>query len=224
MVFDVVGDVGVFHLHRLCCHEISLHLSVKSVAHQFEHDVGVAVDAWALALLGQLLEDFIYVGHVEVTAKAEVLRLPVVTAQEWVHILDATLSGGTVAQVSHVKLTCERQFLFGKLCISKLLGSQVLEVGIRLAEDFGHGILALCTLTEHILMTRLTAQFDTSHTSTFLATVVLLLHHQIEFVECVHPSTILLLVILQWLEQSDHCYTTLMFQWFHLSIILILFS
>ena len=222
MVFDVVGDVGVLHLHRLCCHEVSLHLSVKSVAHQFEHDVGVAVDAWALALLGQLLEDFIYVGHVEVAAKAEVLRLPVVAAQEWVHILDATLSGGTVAQVSHVEFACERQFLFGKLSISKLLGSQVLEVGIRLAEYLRHGVLTLCTLTKHILMTRLSAQFDTSHTSTLLSTVVLFLHHQIEFVECVHPGAVLLLVILQWLEQSDHCYATFMFQWFHLSIILYL--
>ena len=224
MVLDVVGDVGVLHLHRLCSHEVALHLSVKSVAHQFKHDVGVAVDAWTLALLGQFLEDFIYVGHVEVTAKAEVLRLPVVAAQEWVHILDATLSGGTVAQVSHVEFACERQFLLGKLCISKLLGSQVLEIGICLAEDFGHGVLTLRTLTKHILMSWLSTQFDTSHTSTLLSTVVLLLHHQIEFVECVHPSTILLLVILQWLEQSDHCYTTLMFQWFHLSIILILFS
>ena len=215
MVFDVVGDVGVLHLHRLCSHEVALHLSVKSVAHQFEHDVGVAVDAWTLALLGQFLEDFIYVGHIEVTAKAEVLRLPVVAAQEWVHILDTTLSGGTVAQVSHVEFACERQFFLGKLSISKLLGSQVLEVGVCLAEDFGHGILALRTLTKHILMSRLSAQFDTSHTSTLLSTVVLLLHHQIEFVECVHPSTVLLLVILQWLEQSDHCHATLMFQWFH---------
>ena len=222
MVFYVIGDVGVLHLHRLCCHEVALHLSVQTVAHQFKHDVGVAVYAWTLTLLGQFLEDFIYVGHVEVTAKTEILRLPVVAAQEWVHILNATLSCGTVAQVSHVEFACERQFLFGKLSIGKLLGSQVLEVGIRLTEDFGYSVLALCTLTEHILMTRLSAQFDTSHTSTLLSTVVLLLHHQIEFVECVHPGAVLLLVILQWLEQSDHCYATFMFQWFHLSIILYL--
>ena len=222
MVFDVVGDVGVLHLHRLCSHEVALHLSVKSVAHQFKHDVGVAVDAWTLALLSQFLEDFIYVGHVEVAAKTEVLRLPVVAAQEWVHILDATLSGGAVAQMSHVEFACERQFFLGKLSISKLLGSQVLEVGVCLAEDFGHGILALRTLTKHILMSRLSAQFDTSHTSTLLSTVVLLLHHQIELVECVHPGAVLLLVILQWLEQSDHCYATFMFQWFHLTIILYL--
>ena len=215
MIFDVVGNVGVLHLHRLCCHEVALHLSVQTVPHQFEHDVGVAVDTWALTLPGQFLEDFIYVCHIEVAAKTEVLRLPVVAAQEWVHILDATLSGGTVAQVSHVEFASERQFLLGKLSISKLLGSQVLEVGVCLAEDFGHGVLALRTLTKHILMSWLSAQFDTSHTSTLLSTVVLLLHHQIEFVECVHPSTVLLLVILQWLEQSDHCHATLMFQWFH---------
>ena len=222
MVLDVVGDVGVLHLHRLCSHEVALHLSVQAVAHQFKHDVGVTVDAWALTLLGQLLEDFIYVGHVEVAAKTEVLRLPVVAAQEWVHILDATLSGGAVAQVSHVEFACERQFLLGKLSVGKLLGSQVLEVGIRLTENLGHGVLALRTLTKHILMSRLSAQFDTSHTSTLLSTVVLLLHHQIELVKCVHPGAVLLLVILQWLEQSDHCYATFMFQWFHLTIILYL--
>ena len=215
VVLNVVGDVDVLHLHRLCCHEVALHLSVQTVAHQFEHDVGVAVDAWTLSLLGQLLEDFIHVGHVKVAAKAEVLRLPVIAAQEWVHILDTTLSGGTVTQVSHVEFACERQFLLGKLSISKLLGSQVLEIGVCLAEDFGHGVLALRTLTKHILMSWLSALFDTSHTSTLLSTVVLLLHHQIELVECVHPGAVLLLVILQWLEQSDHCHATLMFQWFH---------
>ena len=70
-------------------------------------------------------------------------------------------------------------------------------------------------------MSRFTAEFDTGHTSSLLSTVVLFLHHQIEFVERVHPRTVLLLVILQWFEQSDHCHATFMLQWFHLSIILI---
>ena len=223
VVFDIVGDVEVFHLHRLGSHKVALHLSVEAVSHQLQHDVSIAVDARTLTFLGQLVENLIDIGHIEVAAKTEVLRLPVVAAQEWVNILDATLSGGTVSQVTHVKFASERQFLLGKLGVGKLLRSQVLEVGIRLAEDFGHGVLALGTLTEHILMSWLTAEFHTSHTSTLLSTVVLLLHHQIEFVECVHPSAVLLLVILQWLQQSDHCHATFMLQWFHLSIILILF-
>ncbi len=139
------------------------------------------------------------------------------------NILDATLTRGTIAQMPHVEFASERQFLLGKLSVGELLRRQVLEVGVRLAEDFGHGVLALGTLTEHVLMSRLTAEFHTSHTSTLLSTVVLFLHHQIELVECVHPSTVLLLVILQWLEQSNHCHATFMLQWFHLSIILILF-
>ena len=37
-------------------------------------------------------------------------------------------------------------FFLGKLSISKLLGSQVLEVGVCLAEDFGHGVKISCDL------------------------------------------------------------------------------
>ena len=64
-------------------------------------------------------------------------------------------------------------------------------------------------------MTRLTAQFDTSHTSTLLTTVVLLLHHQIEFVQSVAAGAVLLLIIAQGLEQTDHRHTTFMLELLH---------
>ena len=195
MVLDVVGDVGVLHLHRLSSHEVALHLSVQAVTHQFEHDVSVAVDTWTLTLLGQFLEDFIYVGHVEVSTEAEVLRLPIVTAKERMNILNATLASSTVAQMSHIEFAGKRKFFLSELGISQLLWSQILEVGIRFTKNLGNGILTFSTLTEHILMSRFATKLDTSHTSTFLATVVLLLHHQIELVEGIHPSAILLLVI-----------------------------
>ena len=52
-------------------------------------------------------------------------------------------------------------------------------------------------------MTRLTAQFDTSHTSTLLATVVLLLHQDLHLIESVKRSAVLLQVEIQRLEQPD---------------------
>ena len=195
MVFYIVGDVGILHLHRLGSNEVALHLTIQTMAHEFEHDVGIAVDAWALALTCKLLEYLIHIGHVEVATKTEVLSLPVVAAQERVHILYAALSRGAIAQVAHIELASKGELFLGILSVGKLLGCQVLEVGISLAENLCNGILALCPFTEHVFMSGLSTQFDTGHTCSFLATVVLLLHHQIELVECVHPCAVLLLVI-----------------------------
>ena len=200
MILDIVGNVGIFHLHRLCSHKVALHFSIQTVSHQFKHNVGIAIDTWTLPLLGQLLENLIHISHVEVSTEAEVLRLPIVTAKERMNILNTTLASSTVAQMSHIEFTGKRKFFLSELGISQLLWSQILEVGICITKNLGNSILTFSTLTEHILMSRFATKLDTSHTSTFLATVVLLLHHQIEFVEGIHPSAILLLVIFQRFE------------------------
>ena len=77
-------------------------------------------------------------------------------------------------------------------------------------EDIGHGVLALRPLAEHILITRLRLELHGRHAGALLATVVLLLHHQIELVEAVHPCTILLLVVLQRFQQANHGHATIL--------------
>ena len=86
MILYVAGDVGIDELHSLSSSEIAFHFAVETVSHEFKHDVGIAVDAWALALASKLFEDLVDVGHVEITTQTEVLCLPVVAPQEWVDI------------------------------------------------------------------------------------------------------------------------------------------
>ena len=78
VVFDVARDVGVRQSFGLCLGEVTFHFPVEPMAHEFEHDVRVAVDARALPLQSELLEDFIDVGHVEVPAETKVLGAPIV--------------------------------------------------------------------------------------------------------------------------------------------------
>ena len=78
------------------------------------------------------------------------------------------------------------------------------------------GIFAFSLLTKHILLASRCIEIHTGHTSPLLTAIVLLLHHQIEFVQPIAPSAVLLFVITQRLQQADHRHTTFMLQLFHL--------
>ena len=77
-------------------------------------------------------------------------------------------------------------------------------------KDLRDGILALGFLTEHILRARFLVQTYRCDTSTLLTAIVLLLHHQVEFIETISPRAILLMVVVQWLQQAYHRDTTFM--------------
>ena len=94
MVFNIACYRRVLESLLLGFHEVALHLAIQTVPHQLEGDVGITVDARALALVGNLLEDLVDVGHVEVSAEAEVLGPPIVSAQKRMYIRKATLAGG----------------------------------------------------------------------------------------------------------------------------------
>jgi len=70
MLIDVFGNVLALQAKLLRLHKVALHLSVKAVSHQFQHDIAVAVDTRTLSLLGQMLKHLVYVGHVIVAAEA----------------------------------------------------------------------------------------------------------------------------------------------------------
>ena len=86
---------------------------------------------------------------------------------------------------------------------------------IDMLEHLCDGILALSTLTEHILLASWGIEVDTRHTSALLPTVVLLLHHQVELVQAIAPGAVFLFVIRQGLQQANHRHTTFMLQLFH---------
>ena len=210
MVVDVVGDVCPMESFGLRFLENAFHLSVETVSHPFKHDVTVAEDSRTLSLCCNLVEHLVDVRHVEVSTKAEVFCFPVVSSQKGMYIFQPALAGCGVSEVPHVKLSCKREVLVGKMCIGKLSFIKVYESFLHRSENLSNGIGSFCLFTKHVFIAGLGMEFHTSHSGSFLAAVVLLLHHQIEFVQPVHPGPILLLIILQRLQQSDHCNTAFM--------------
>ena len=92
MLVDIVGDASALETKVLGIVVVALHLTVESVPHPLEHDITVTIDTRALSHGSNLVEYLIDVGHIEITAKTEVFRLPVVASQERVHIFESALS------------------------------------------------------------------------------------------------------------------------------------
>ena len=179
MVVDITGDGSALQALLTGLSVETLHLTIQTMAHQFERDIGITIDTRGLSLSSQERKDLVDVGHIEVTTQTEVLGAPVVTTQEGMHILQAALTCGGIAQMAHIELTSKRL--------------------IDVLEHLCDGILALCTLTKHIFLTSRGVEVHTGHTSTLLTTVVLFLHHQIEFVQAITPRAVFLFIIRQGL-------------------------
>ena len=83
------------------------------------------------------------------------------------------------------------------------------QLGIRKpsTENLSNRALALRLLTEHILRTDWSVKVDTSNTGTLLASVVLFLHHQIQLPQSPVARTVLLLIVANRLQQSNHRHT-----------------
>ena len=210
MILYIGSDVGTLEPLLFGLGKETLHLAVEAVTHQLEGDVGVAVDAWRLPLGGEELEDLIDVGHIEVSAEAEVLGPPVVASEEGMDVGEPALSGGGVAEVTHVELSGEvgMEGLGGR-------GGEFLLVLIDSPEYLGDGILPLGFLAEHVFLTSRGIEVDASHAGSLLPAVVLFLHEEVELVQAVAPRAVLLLVIVKWLEEANHRHATFMLQLFH---------
>ena len=96
MLFYIMCDVSFRQSELLCIHEVTLHFTVQAVPHEFKEQISITVDTWTLSLIGQLLEDILYIGHVEITAHTEVLSLPIIPAKERMDIRKATLAGSRI--------------------------------------------------------------------------------------------------------------------------------
>ena len=88
-------------------------------------------------------------------------------------------------------------------------------------EYLADGVLAFSALAEHVFVTGLRPEFYAGHTRAFLAAVMLLLHHQVEFIKAIHPCAVFLLIVRQGLEQPHHGHAALMFQYFHVVLYLL---
>ena len=175
VVVNITGDIGSVHSPVFGLSIEPLHFTVQTVSHQFERDIGIAIDTRRLALTGKKPENIIDVCHVEVSAKTKILCSPVVSSQEGMHILQSALSRRGITQMTHVELSGKRI--------------------VNTPENLCDGILAFCPLTEHIFLAYWSIQVDTSYASSLLSAIMLLLHHQIELIQSVTPGAILLLIV-----------------------------
>ena len=175
MVVDIARAVEPFQplVRRLV--EEPFHLPVQPVSHQFQRNIRVAAQPRRLTLRGQELEDLVDVGHIEIAAQAEVLRPPVVAAQVRVDIGQPALPSGGITEVAHVQLRVSRRF--------------------HPLEDLRDGIRTFRPLPEHIFRAHFRFQVHIGQPGPLLPAVVLLLHHQIEFLQAIAGCPVLPLVI-----------------------------
>ena len=135
MVVDISGDVCARKTLLLGFDEVALHLTVQTMPHPFQHDVGVAIDARALSLGCNLLEHLIDIGHIEVATQTKVLGFPVVAAQERMNVGQSRLSCSGIAEMTHIEFTCK--------------------VTIDAREDFSDSVFPFSFFAEHVFRARL---------------------------------------------------------------------
>ena len=215
MVFYVVGDVHAGEAFGIGYVVEAFHLAVQAMSYLLQHDVGVGILARMLTHGGDFGEYLVYVGQVEVAAEGEVLHPPVVSPQEGVNVRKAGLARGGVAQVTHIDFARKGKAFLGIVGIVELLGGEVTEMGVHRVENLGDGSRAQRPFPEHVFLAGVSLQLDASQTRAFLPPVVLFLHKEVELVEAIHPSAILLLVIFERLQEAYHGHAAFVFQLFH---------
>jgi len=111
------------------------------------------------------------------------------------HIFDAAFPCGGIAQVSHVQFAGKRKLRVIIGFVYSVFPQRLPDLSMCRTEYLGDGIGTLGPFAEHVLLAGLRIEFDRGHSGTFLTTVVLFLHHQIELVQTIHPSAILMLIV-----------------------------
>ena len=86
-ITELVGEAGI----SLDDVAFSL-MGLAGIDHQFQHDIGIAIDTWMLPFLNDIFKYLIHIGEIEVAAQTKVLCFPVVSAHEWMNIRKATLA------------------------------------------------------------------------------------------------------------------------------------
>ena len=150
-----------------------------------------------LSFGGDVVEHLIYIGEIEVATKAQVLGSPVVAAHEGMHMSQAALACGGVAEMPHEDLGLTPSVL------------------AHLPEYFGDGTAAESTFAQHIFLSWLCIEIGAGNTCPLLSPIVLLLHEEIEFVEGILRGAVFLLVVVERLAQAYHGHAAFVFERFH---------
>ena len=190
-------------------------LRVEQMAHLLEDKIRVGILAGVLPGGADLGEDVVRVREVEIAAEGQVAGAPIAAAQEGVDVSEARPAGGAVTQMAHVEFAGEGQTGRGVSRIGEALGSDVAILAVDRLEDLRDGARPSGPLTKHILLAGRGAELDAGEPRAVLPAVVLLLHEEVELVEGIHPGAVFTMIILERLEQPDHCHAAFMLQSLH---------
>ena len=116
--------------------------------------------AGVLSYGGDGLEDLRDVREVEVSTDRECLRTPVTTAYHRVHIGQAALARGAIAEVPHEAGACEGEMTLGIGYVAEAIGRCMGELGMDGIEDLLYSGGAFGTLTEEVFVTGLALELD----------------------------------------------------------------
>ena len=215
MLFYVAGDVRP--LHPVCDSFgiKALAFAVEPVPHLFQHDVSVRIDARVLSLGRDFGKHLVHVRQVEVPAKGQVRRPPIVAAQERVHERNAFLAGCGITQVPHIQFAGEWKFTPGKIRVREPVPAGVLQFLLHDGKNFSDSPRSQRTFAEHVFLARRNVQLHASQPRAFLSSVVLFFHQQVKLVQPEHPRAIFLRIVFQRLQQAYHRDPALMLQLFH---------
>lgn len=89
------------------------------------------------------------------------------------------------------------------------------DFAVNFRKDFLDSASAQRPFAKHKFLARRGFHFHAGQSCAFLPSVVLFLHHEIEFVQSIHPRAIFLLIEIQRFQQSDHGNATFVFERFH---------
>ena len=82
-------------------------------------------------------------------------------------------------------------------------------------ENFVDGTASKGTFAEHVFLAWLCLEVGAGDARSFLSSIVLLLHEEIEFVESVGSGSVFFLVVTDGFEQANHRHATFMFERLH---------
>ena len=157
-----MGDIHPLQSVFLALDEETLDLSIQPMPDLLQQNMHIGDVARVLSYGGNGIEDLRDVREVEVSTDRERLRTPVTTAYHRVHIGQAALARGAVAEVPHETGACEGKVALGIGYVAEAIGRCMGELGMDGIEDLLYGGGAFGTLTEEVFVTGLTLELDDS--------------------------------------------------------------
>ncbi len=186
MLYDV--GRGFFFIQALCLGLLVEfpHSVVQKMSDFFHYRDGIGLFFGMHAQLNEVLKKLIGVGHVKITCNDQVAVHPIILTQKRVNGFDTVTPKSAVAHMPQKQFAQIRYALFLKVDVIteiRVFGKFVIDALVDLPENILNRLGSIGADTTDITLTRRDIEFNPCQSSTVLATIVLLFHHQIHLVD-----------------------------------------